>query len=88
MVYKVNFAPVDGLIVTHHMMSYDRRPFVTMHVTVHNSAETPVTVKRIVTAAMSAGSISGFSPSVETAGRALRVTGGSPLMTATPSPRA
>ncbi len=78
-VYKVNFAPVDGLIVTHHMMSYDRWPFVTMHVTVHNSAETPVTVKRIVTAAMSAGSISGFSPSVETAGRALRVTGGFPL---------
>lgn len=78
-VYKVNLAPADGLIVTHQMASYERWPFVTMTLTLHNSTEAPVTVKRIVTAALNAGSMSGFSPSVETAGRALRVTGGFPV---------
>ncbi|MBW7863478.1 MAG: hypothetical protein H3C30_03570 [Candidatus Hydrogenedentes bacterium] len=77
--YTVNFVPADGLIITHHMTSYDGWPFVLMTLTLHNSSEMPVTVRRLVTASMNAGSISGFSAGATATGRHVTMRGGSPV---------
>lgn len=84
--YTVNFVPIEGLIITHHMTSYDGWPFVMMTLTLHNSSETPVTVRRVVSASMNAGSISGFSNGTVATSRHVVMRGGSPVFDKNSSP--